>query len=151
MHVVGAERFVAGRLPGCVAGDRDGAEGAAVVAVAHRQDLVGLAGGQRGRERGGWRPTQAEGGEDADRAEPEPEVEQGGLQPGNGHAAGNGKGGEDGAHAVARRDHAGRKTPIRREPAHHEADHADIDDPGTQAAEQAVGEIEPGEAGDLGC
>ena len=39
---MGAERVVAGRLPHRVAGDRDGAEGAAVVGVPHRRTWLAL-------------------------------------------------------------------------------------------------------------
>ncbi|GDY57513.1 hypothetical protein SVIO_081360 [Streptomyces violaceusniger] len=52
VHVQRLERGQAGRRPAAVAGDADGREGAAVVAVAHRQDLVGAAvggGEQQGR------------------------------------------------------------------------------------------------------
>jgi hypothetical protein len=52
VQVVHAERGQRGALPRQVAGDRDRAERAAVVAVAHRQHLVGAAGGGGQHERG---------------------------------------------------------------------------------------------------
>src|SRR5262249_37656366 len=52
VQVLHAERSELGTLPPDVAGDRDRAKRAAVVATAHREHLVGAAGGGGGHQRG---------------------------------------------------------------------------------------------------
>ena len=58
--------------------------------------------------------------------------------------------GQDGTEAVAGGDNTGRETAPIRKPADHEADNSDVDDAGTEAAEQPVGQIKTNEACRIG-
>ena len=91
---------------------------------------------------GGGRRLQAEGGQESDRGEDRAILQQCRLVAGADDRTRDREGGEDGTEAIARRHHAGGKAALVREPPHHLADDADIDDAGAQSAQHAIGQVQ---------